>query len=1133
MEVRLLDAQGIPDGALLSVRVGTTRRQAAVERGAFRLDFPKAIAVSSPVKVDVLAPLGSSTFTMKSGIEDYPLLMPANDGRGNIAMRLRMNKLSGKGEPQVKDGTSAAARGYMEQHNLMAWVHDMIEGLITDTPKNPWSYIEKHLAKTRTDKPASQLDCAAKQETIHDTRMQVKSVLLEATRSGDLEAALSKGGGAQRRVAGALQAAAATGRLAAALRKRMVPTQQRVRDVLESSLADGSLEKTCLTWKGMARERVMRAFLESDTSGHLEAKAADLPWSHVARTMKNAAANGRLYEALQARREAARACVSDGLKLAALDGSLQIALSKRHEKPQEHVSRALRITAANGKLQQALGSRRAAAIERVRSGLQQAAASGRLQVAVSKIREPAQPHVARALRVATNSGRLQEVLRNRREAAIQRVTSGLQKAATDGRLELALSKFREAPKAHVARVLRKATVSGALRDALRRKQEAARLRVSRGLLEAAVSGRLQIAVSKIREKPQQHIARALKCACSTGLLQDVMAKRRQAALQRVRVALPQATADGRLAKAIGRLRGTPVQRVGASLEKALREGRLAPAIQKSKEQCAKSFFMKKPSIGTWLMPVLPPEQDALDQLKLQAQAVLMRASADGRLENALRQASVRQPREAMFDVSKILEDQRADIRNMFFAASVDGRLQEALEEASAKHRAPDEAETKMSAEMKAEMAVFKDQMTAMRDEAKQQLHELRSEAKAARRELQDLYSTAKHEISTLGESANDVKNDLKLLTQTVRELLLGSRNEELNRPSSADKVARSVVDSDPKLQPPQKEARSVAKQPCMQKRPSVGTWSMPLHHAAMGKPATPVPKPVQAVAPQPASRLASVGTWSMPLRPNQVPSVPPAPKKEAPAGVKQLASVGTWSMPLANRSAASNPPAPQAQKPEGQKQREFKYMFSVGTWHQPFHAEVQHAEEEAQKAPEMPPMTPAKKPALPTASDKPAKTMQDLSSPAKATKGLQDITVSTIADSPSMLSMSTISGSSWTSPLRGEDTLQRAAGAPLPALVRTPQARSRPSSRQKSVPALGTCHADGNLTLLPLTPEMAELEQKIVARNNRFRKENDALRRENVRLKKLREAKAAGDDRYRKELERISALKGSHSTPSL
>lgn len=68
MELHVVETEGIPEGCVISVRAGSTRRQAPVAADRpFR--FPTQLAEAVPFKVDVLEPVASARLILRPGEE--------------------------------------------------------------------------------------------------------------------------------------------------------------------------------------------------------------------------------------------------------------------------------------------------------------------------------------------------------------------------------------------------------------------------------------------------------------------------------------------------------------------------------------------------------------------------------------------------------------------------------------------------------------------------------------------------------------------------------------------------------------------------------------------------------------------------------------------------------------------------------------------------------------------------------------------------------------------------------------------------------------------------------------------------------------------------------------------------------
>eukprot|EP00927_Polykrikos_kofoidii_P004556 TRINITY_DN11796_c0_g1_i2.p1 TRINITY_DN11796_c0_g1~~TRINITY_DN11796_c0_g1_i2.p1 ORF type:complete len:1149 (+),score=188.94 TRINITY_DN11796_c0_g1_i2:80-3526(+) len=160
MEVSLLEAAGIPDGCLLSIRAGTTRRQAPANADTFSLQFPKGVAFATRFKVDLLAPVGSASLDVNPFAEDYAVVVPPRDQGGhaiNLKLRVREGVFKDGRNRGRSESPGAArerilaeeARVYLEAHGLLPWVQDLLQAVIRDRPDDPWDYIDDHVARTR------------------------------------------------------------------------------------------------------------------------------------------------------------------------------------------------------------------------------------------------------------------------------------------------------------------------------------------------------------------------------------------------------------------------------------------------------------------------------------------------------------------------------------------------------------------------------------------------------------------------------------------------------------------------------------------------------------------------------------------------------------------------------------------------------------------------------------------------------------------------------------------------------------------------------------------------------------------------------------------------------------------------
>jgi len=95
MQVALVGSEGLPEGCLLSIRAGTTRRQAPVSQDQpFR--FPRTLEKDTTFKIDVLSPLGSEKITVSAAemqskeARQYTVPMVGLDG-GAVSLTLQVS----------------------------------------------------------------------------------------------------------------------------------------------------------------------------------------------------------------------------------------------------------------------------------------------------------------------------------------------------------------------------------------------------------------------------------------------------------------------------------------------------------------------------------------------------------------------------------------------------------------------------------------------------------------------------------------------------------------------------------------------------------------------------------------------------------------------------------------------------------------------------------------------------------------------------------------------------------------------------------------------------------------------------------------------------------------------------------
>eukprot|EP00927_Polykrikos_kofoidii_P079020 TRINITY_DN75813_c0_g1_i1.p1 TRINITY_DN75813_c0_g1~~TRINITY_DN75813_c0_g1_i1.p1 ORF type:complete len:269 (+),score=54.13 TRINITY_DN75813_c0_g1_i1:135-941(+) len=200
MELHVVSSEGIPEGCVLSVRAGSTRRQAPISaERPFR--FPATASEALPFKVDVLEPIASARLILRPGEEQrtdcqytIPLesvaaaaaennagiveekdaakdvaavaaeaaemsvtiaVSPMKDGKqdgskDDVGDASRPGSSAAKGkQPSAgssassRHGQASAAREYLDKHNLVEFTQLLVQSVIKEQPDKPYAFMAR------------------------------------------------------------------------------------------------------------------------------------------------------------------------------------------------------------------------------------------------------------------------------------------------------------------------------------------------------------------------------------------------------------------------------------------------------------------------------------------------------------------------------------------------------------------------------------------------------------------------------------------------------------------------------------------------------------------------------------------------------------------------------------------------------------------------------------------------------------------------------------------------------------------------------------------------------------------------------------------------------------------------------
>eukprot|EP00931_Biecheleriopsis_adriatica_P078183 TRINITY_DN5164_c0_g2_i1.p1 TRINITY_DN5164_c0_g2~~TRINITY_DN5164_c0_g2_i1.p1 ORF type:complete len:250 (-),score=43.16 TRINITY_DN5164_c0_g2_i1:162-854(-) len=185
MELHVVETEGIPEGCVLSVRAGATRRQAPVS-GDRPFRFASSVADAVPFKVDVLEPVATARLILRPGDErktdcQYTIpLEPSNSfegsgpspaaasAKGEKEMSVTVavqpveeppaskvdqpqrpdtsgsqRKTSGGSNASSRIGQASAAREYLDKHNLVEFTQLLVQSVIKEQPERPYDFMAR------------------------------------------------------------------------------------------------------------------------------------------------------------------------------------------------------------------------------------------------------------------------------------------------------------------------------------------------------------------------------------------------------------------------------------------------------------------------------------------------------------------------------------------------------------------------------------------------------------------------------------------------------------------------------------------------------------------------------------------------------------------------------------------------------------------------------------------------------------------------------------------------------------------------------------------------------------------------------------------------------------------------------
>jgi len=170
MEVVVTDSDGLQDDFIISIRSGTTRRQAPLDTARTRaLKFPSTLeSCCEPLKIDVLQTIASTRLVLHPREAAYKVRLDGDDRQGPLGLALQVTDSDGcrhKGlaaeklvtrpeTPLKHHETAASAREYLESQGLLKYIQSLLHAVIQVRPKDPYKFMMTQLSAAEPLPPA-------------------------------------------------------------------------------------------------------------------------------------------------------------------------------------------------------------------------------------------------------------------------------------------------------------------------------------------------------------------------------------------------------------------------------------------------------------------------------------------------------------------------------------------------------------------------------------------------------------------------------------------------------------------------------------------------------------------------------------------------------------------------------------------------------------------------------------------------------------------------------------------------------------------------------------------------------------------------------------------------------------------
>jgi cAMP-dependent protein kinase regulator len=170
MEVTVVETGDLPANTVISFHTGSIRRHALVEKNkAINLSY---VTGSEPIRVDLMSQIGSHTFDMVPGQDVYDVPINSAEASSNdVKLKFQIRDAAAAADARAKkaaeqtpgqtdnDGfdsqspvspsrklqTALMMRSYLDNHDVLRQMQELLQDMVTNRPEDPIDYMIKRL----------------------------------------------------------------------------------------------------------------------------------------------------------------------------------------------------------------------------------------------------------------------------------------------------------------------------------------------------------------------------------------------------------------------------------------------------------------------------------------------------------------------------------------------------------------------------------------------------------------------------------------------------------------------------------------------------------------------------------------------------------------------------------------------------------------------------------------------------------------------------------------------------------------------------------------------------------------------------------------------------------------------------